>query len=351
MSDFRVGVVGLGFPMTTGWSDYLWTGTGNGLDHVDAIRRLGNLSVEALCDIQEEPLREAAGRLSVSRFTTDYQELVARDDLDIVVVSTPNATHAEIAIAALDAGKHVVLEKPMCITLEDCGRMIDAVERSGRKLIIDHIQRFAPRYQETHRLARSGALGQLFYGEGANIRNMPGLVKHGWRGKAEHRHTPMIGMATHSIDLLRWIFDDEVAEVSGFSTPIAAGDWPAPFDVASAALLKFNGGAVARVFGAVLCAAPMIYQLQVWGTEGTIMDDGLYLKHDEDRRLDFSVHWDPDRPNDPMYKHFIGCIVADRRPLIDVYEGANTVAVALAAQQSIETGTSVVPEFFKRPAR
>ena len=130
MSTLGVGIIGLGISSPEPWPGYVWTSTRNGLDHADAIDRTDKLHVRALCDIAEGPLEKIARDRGVAWYT-DYRDLLDNDEIDIVTVATPNGFHAQMARDALEAGKHVLLEKPMCITLEECESLIATVEATA----------------------------------------------------------------------------------------------------------------------------------------------------------------------------------------------------------------------------
>lgn len=196
-------------------------------------------------------------------------------------------------------------------------------------------------------MAHSGALGDLYYGESAVIRNTADLIEYGWRGQGEHAHNPMLGNGSHAFDLLRWIFG-EVSDVYAVGTSRNAGDLDVPFDMCDIAVVRFESGAVGKVLGNHICAGPMVYQLEVWGTEGTIIDDRMYLRTQHEEAVPFTLLWDPLHPYDPIYQHLAECILTNKQPLIDVYEGANTVSVALAAVESIGSAKPVEPHRFAR---
>jgi predicted dehydrogenase len=319
--------------------------TGNGLDHALAIARVDGLAVAAVSDANLELATEAGRFLGVP--SRAFEDILIDNAIDIVTISTPNESHARLAMEALNAGKHVILEKPMCISLDECRDLIKCVEDSGRKLLVNHIQRFAPRFRESKRLADRGALGDIYYAESAvAIDTVHLMLKGGWRGDKQNRHSPLLGHASHSFDLLRWIVGD-IVEVRALSTSLNRLD-SVDDDRCQVALVRFSRGAIGRVLGVQRCVLPMTYQLELWGTEATILDDSIFYLNDPGNRLDFSVHWDPKRPNDPMYRHFRDVVAYDKAPLIDVYEGANTVSVALAAMESVESGLAVVPEVFAR---
>ncbi len=171
----------------------------------------------ALCDINEEVLRQAAEALGCRYTFTDYQKMLELDELDAVFIATPDAYHCPMTIAALEAGKHVLCEKPMAVSMDEVHRMLAAEERSGRQLGINQVLRTNPRFIQAHRMARCGYLGEIFYAEADYWHNITHLIVGGWRGRRVHGHTPFVGGGCHVIDLLRWCVG-EVVEVFAYGS-------------------------------------------------------------------------------------------------------------------------------------
>jgi predicted dehydrogenase len=143
-----------------------------------------------------------------------YEELLQHPGLQAVIIASPNAAHAGQAIAAAQAGKHVYLEKPMAITLEDCRRVAEAVQRAGVKLAMGYHRRLNPLAQYARRLIAEGKLGELVLAESDYFHHVPGDWDiWAWAGKKDVAGTPIHGGTGHNIDLLR-SFCGEVAEVS-----------------------------------------------------------------------------------------------------------------------------------------
>ena len=139
MSKVKIGIVGCG-------------GIANN-KHLPAMKRVGNFNIVAFCDLIEERAVKAKEDFGTpdARIYTDYQELV-REDLDAVYVLTPNSAHAPVAIAAMKAGKHVLCEKPMAVTLQECEDMVQAAEEHHRILMIGQNQRFAKAHREAKKI-------------------------------------------------------------------------------------------------------------------------------------------------------------------------------------------------------
>lgn len=155
---YRVGVIGCG-------------GIANG-KHLPALSRQDKVQVVAFCDIIKERAEAAAEQYggADAAVYTDYQELLKDASIDIVHVLTPNDAHAEISIAALEAGKHVMCEKPMAKTAADAKRMAEAAKRTGMKLTIGYDNRFRQDSLYLKKVCEAGELGHIYYAKAHAIR-------------------------------------------------------------------------------------------------------------------------------------------------------------------------------------
>ena len=175
----RVGVVGLGV----------------GRRFVEAFAAHPHTRVAAICAKEADVLAATAKAHDVSRTYANFADTVADPNIDLLVIATPHALHAPMAVAALRAGKHVVVEKPMCISLQECESMIRAVEESGKILAVDQVLRFYPYYQSLKEHVAGGGLGEVYYAEADYLHNTARLIRQRtvWRGEAEHSHYPILG--------------------------------------------------------------------------------------------------------------------------------------------------------------
>jgi predicted dehydrogenase len=155
---YRIAIIGCG-------------GIANG-KHMPSLSKLGNVEMAAFCDIVAERAHEAKDKYggTEAKVYYNYSDVLSDKTIDIVHVCTPNDSHAEIAIAALEAGKHVMCEKPMAKTSEDARRMVEAAKRTGKKLTIGYNNRFRADSQYLHNLCADGELGEIYYAKAHAIR-------------------------------------------------------------------------------------------------------------------------------------------------------------------------------------
>ncbi|KKI90612.1 dehydrogenase [Bacillus sp. SA1-12] len=173
--------------------------------------------MQAICGRNEEGVKQAAEKMGWHSYETDWRELIKRDDIDLIDIVTPNNSHAEIAIAAAEAGKHVYCEKPLAMTLEESKRMLEAVQKNNVLHMINHNYRFAPAVQYAKKLIESGRLGKIYHIRAAYLQDwiMDPSFPLVWRLSKETCGSGSHGdLAAHIIDLARFLVG-EFKEVNG----------------------------------------------------------------------------------------------------------------------------------------
>ncbi|MEK3882603.1 Gfo/Idh/MocA family oxidoreductase [Paenibacillus sp. PL2-23] len=184
-------------------------GIANG-KHMPALKKLDNIQMIAFCDIVEDKAITAANQYGVegAKVYTNYKELLSDSSIDIVHVCTPNDSHAEIAIAALEAGKHVMCEKPMAKTAEEAQQMVDAVKRTGKKLTIGYNNRFRSDSQHLKKICESGELGEIYMAKAHAIRRRAVPTWGVFLDEEKQGGGPLIDIGTHALDLTLWMMNN-----------------------------------------------------------------------------------------------------------------------------------------------
>jgi len=320
-------------------------GLGAGLAHLRACQKNLRLEVKAICDLNEAKLKEVSKEYQISKVYTDYRRMVDEESLDIVVVASPDRFHCEQSVYALKSGSNVIVEKPMTISLKGCEEMIKAVEETGKKLIVNQILRFNPRFKKIKELVERNVLGEIFYAEGDYIHNIKHLIVGKWRGEKENAHSPFLGGGCHAIDLLRWIVG-EVKEISAYGSKKCIPEKDYPFPDCEVAILKFDNEAIGKYLGNFACQRPSFRNLMLYGTRATYLNgvekDIIYFDSELNHHIDINIPY-AGHPFEPMIDHFTDCLLNDKDVLINVYDGANTVSVALAGDESLIKGKAIKP--------
>lgn len=195
MSTIKAGIVGCGGIATN--------------KHMPSIQELGGIDLVAFCDIIEAravKAKDGFGTADALVFT-DYRDLVQLD-LDVVYVCTPNRSHAEITIAALKAGKHVLCEKPMAMNYTEAEAMIAAQKESGKILTIAYQNRFRPDSQYLKKECEDGVLGDIYYAKAKALRRRAVPTWGVFLNEYEQGGGPLIDIGTHALDLTLWMMDN-----------------------------------------------------------------------------------------------------------------------------------------------
>ena len=291
----------------------------------------------AICDKDEAKLQQVAKEFGCDLATTDGEELIAREDLDIVGVCTPDHFHAPLAIAAFKAGKHVLCEKPMAPTWQECLDMVKAADAAGKKFMIGQSYRFNPAYVAIKQPAADGRLGDVFYVESQYWNNLQGVGGVGnWRNDPNIRH-PFLG-GCHALDLTRFICGN-VAEVTAISNHLAFEEQPT--DDCITAHLVFESGAIGRALVSSGCRCPFRTTLSVYGTKGTIdYDRACFTEGKEKKEWKFEPLPPAEIP--PPVEGEVAALVKairdDTIPPIDGRDGARTMAACFAVVESAAKG-------------
>ena len=189
-------------------------GTGAiGRSHMNAIDISENCTLGAVCDINEEAVKEYAEKYNVPYFT-DYKEIPAKTDCDIVIINLPHWLHCESTIFFLENGMNVLIEKPMANTVEECEKMIEASKRTGKKLIVGHVQRYLVINRKIKELVESGEFGPLCMMSETRAEDYFTATRPAWfTNKKLSGGGILMNYCAHSIDRLFYITGEQEAEV------------------------------------------------------------------------------------------------------------------------------------------
>ena len=320
---------------------------------VEVLRRIPDLRYElrAVCSLRADALQQRAQLAGVPFWTTDYQELVSRKDVEVVVVYSPDHLHARHALAAIEAGKHVVCGKPAGTTLEEARELVKQVRRKGVKFLAAYTLRQDQQFLAAKKLLDDGDLGKLIAVESHYLHDMRDVYEATpWRLQAPQ--DMMFGGCMHAIDILRAVGGD----VEWVQAIASQGRLTPAYPIADNFFINmiFTSGVMGRVsglYGVVHPPVPM-NQIGLYGTRGSLIAEygpsqmrvvfeklaghrpfvSLFAPEPES-----SVHWYG--PNIIRYmRHFQDCLDNGRDPFPDVVESAKSAAVGIAAWESIKTG-------------
>lgn len=277
-----------------------------------------------------------------------YDEVLGDDRVDIVDISSPNHVHAEQAVAAAEAGKHLLVEKPMVMSMDENHALRDAVAKAGVKSIVGFVLRWNPLFEIIKTQLAAGAIGELFYAEVDYWHGIgPGRGQWEWFRKKETAGSTMLLAGCHAVDALRWFVGDEVAELSAMSNN-KKGFFE--YDANVVVAMKFRGGIIGKTSTLFDAEMPYTFNIDLAGTDGTIRQNRIWSKKCFPGQTDWATFPTvmPDsadvhhHPFDAQIDHFVDCIVEDRESHCNVADAFHTHELCLAIDRSINEGGRVV---------
>lgn len=349
-------------------------GAGRGRFAAQVARALpAPMQIVAVCDLRIERARRLAQECGAAFVTDDFGKVLERDEVDALVIATPDHAHAAQSIQALRAGKHVLSEIPMACTLEEIARIVDLGERHDRRYLLGNEVRWFPALEALKKKGDAGCWGKIFYGEAEYLHN---LRAEGWKQREEdgtmhwrfdpaRPQTTLLGGGPHAFDTLRWLAGERrFVEVFAYGVGAYVEGHPEPGT--AVALLKGESGAAYKVTVSYDMARPYGLYFSLYGSEGSF-EGGRYDQEKvyyQSRAQGDPLHaWhllDSPYWNHPgvdlsgghgtserfMLEEFLAAVREGRPTAIDVREAARSIAPAVCAFESIRTGKPVaVPAY------
>ena len=304
-------------------------------------------------DVNEKSAKKAARKFKLEQFD-DYNSFL-KSDIDAVLIMVPHYLHEQYVVAAAEAGKHVLCEKPMATTLEGCDQMIDATKKAGVKFMIAENHRFLPAHAYIRDAVQKGLIGNVFLiraYEGVN--EIPGLSKAGfWKGDPiKAGGGPLMDMGVHKFATLNWILNDEVESAYSWITKQCTNLSEKAEDNAMT-FLKYKNGTIADVVVSFTVSTFPTNSIEIYGTKGTILEDHSWKNpvkinsNHIDMGKNKSEWIEPDIEHNvyPGYyklsagledAYFTDCILEDKDPEFTPEQAKEAIATALLAYLSAQ---------------
>jgi predicted dehydrogenase len=338
--------------------------------HIAAFERNRDAKVTWLCgrdaDRTQANLAKYGLALPDARITTSYDQLLASPDVDIISIATPNHLHAEQAVAAAQAGKHILLEKPTGLDVAELTRIRDAVRRAGVRTIVSFELRYNPFLKFARWLQVEGWLGKIRFARTQYLSRVTDWYSGwDWVRSRESGRSHLLAAGCHAVDALRWCSGLEPREVSAFHTHFTAGyEWPTSIVVN----MMLEGSALGHVSSSTDFMMPYTFLVELMGDRATLRqnllqwldtpvdlealraanpfpDVGVEAGTDGSGRPAIRIQCAmPDsadvshHPFQPEIDELVACVLANRESSISVFDAQKTMEVCLAADQSAEAG-------------
>lgn len=321
-------------------------GLGMGRGHLEGYLRAPNAEVIGIADLNEARLKECKERYNIENAFTNYHDLLKLKKLDAVSIAVPNFLHKPITIDALEAGKHVLVEKPMALNAKEGQEMLDTAKKRGLKLMLQFNNRYRGDVQMIKKYVEAGDFGDIYFAKTGWVRRrgIPGAG--GWfTTKAQSGGGPMIDLGVHVIDMTMYMM--------GSPKPIAASGCTVQkfpqlvgrgtFDVEdfASAYVRFDNGATMaiEISWAMNCAEERQYS-EIYGTKAGASLSPLVIWTEKAGML---ANLEPKNPKGlSQFEHFATCILEDKTPISPGEHGVLMMKVLDAIYESSETGKEVI---------
>lgn len=334
--------------------------------HLQSYQKHANANLLAVCDLNEERAQRAAEKYGATKVYTDYNELLADPEIDAVSICTWNNTHAEISIAALNAGKHVLVEKPLCRTVEEALQVQEAVKSSGKLLQVGFVRRYDPNAQMLREFADKGEFGDIYFAKASSVRRLgnPG----GWFSDIERSGGgPLIDIGVHVIDLCWYMMGrpkpvsvsantyrklgnrSNVRNLSFYKAADYDAEKNTVEDMANAMIRFENGASLLVDVSFTLHSKENLQSVKLYGDKGGFEIDPEVVivteKHDtiiniqpqtDNKGFDFNAAFQSE------VDHFISSIENGTSPLSPVEDGVEIMKILCGIYESAEKGVEVL---------
>ena len=315
--------------------------------HIDSFADVDGAEVTAACsrrDLDPDALEERFGR-PIEPYD-EYEDMLADPSIDIIDICSPSNLHAEQAIAAAEAGKDIILEKPIALSWDEATRLRDVVEETGVNVCVCFEVRYAEQAETIRSALDEDLVGDLHYAEVDYYHGVgPWYGQFDWNVKKEGGGSSLLSAGCHALDLLLWYMDAPVEEVTSYSTRTENEQFePYEYDTASITLLRFADGRVGKVASVIDCLQPYYFRMHLVGSNGTVLDDQFYSETfdglDRDQWSSFGVpvvdSGDVDHhPYLPQFQAYVDALQAgELMPRTDFATALESHRVIFAADRS-----------------
>ncbi|AGX03119.1 MULTISPECIES: Gfo/Idh/MocA family protein [Bacillaceae] len=321
--------------------------------HLPEYHLNGRAEIMAVCDIVEERAMDMAALYHAEAYTS-YEDLLENPEIDAVSVCTPNYLHAPISIAALKAGKHVLCEKPMAVSVEEAESMIEAARKYGKKLMIGHNQRFVPSHQKARAFIASGEAGKVYsfrtaFGHGGP-EGWSADGKDSWFFRKSEAFIGAMGdLGVHKADLIRYLLGEEITQAGAFVE--ASSKENSDVDDTAVCILKTESGVIGTLAASWSYVSKEDNSTIIYAENAILRleDDpvnSLVIQYKNGETLKYELggiqtNEEGKQTQSHVISTFIDSIAEDKEPPVSGEEGLKSLRVVLAALESGQSGKIV----------
>jgi len=339
MKNVRFGIIGCG-----GISNYF---------HIPELKQIEDAEIVAVADLKPNRAKITAQRFNIKHWYTDALELLGRSDVDAVVVATPHPTHSKIAVEAIEAGKHVIIQKPMCTTVEDADAIVEAARRHPdlKVMTLPFVYFDTPLFDYVKNLLKKGEIGKVCTARARvahsgpekyqeEVTQMFGEEKICWFFDPKRAHGGVLyDLGVYAVSTLVYLLG-KARKISAITSTI---DKPTELDDNSAIIMEMENGSIAIAESSWTQVATL-EGTSIYGTKGTILMNYMNVpvmayKQEEARWVIPTL--EKEKEPQHTHRHFVKCILEDKKPIGSPEDGRHIVEIMAAAYESAKTGKTV----------
>ncbi len=334
MKKYNVGIIG-----------YSWAAGA----HIEAINNTSYAQVTAIYssrNLNSEEISALHG--GTIKCYTDLEKMLADPELHIVSICSYPSLHARQAIMCAEAGKHMIIEKPIALTWDDCLAVEEAVKKAGVRTCVCFECRFSSQLLSIKAVIDEGLLGDIHYGEVDYYHGIgPWYGQYRWNTKKDMAGSSLLSAGCHAMDALLLCMGDDFDSVSSYATYSANKDFAKyEYPTSSVSIVKFKNGSVGKVASVIDCLQPYYFHFHLVGSEGTLLDNKFYSTKlgalDKNKWSELSMKMldsgdVSDHPYQVQFEEFFKAIDENREmPLTSIKEAMKTHELIFASDKSAE---------------
>jgi len=322
--------------------------------HIEALNQIEDVQAVAICSTRPQDPEELSKTHGCDlAIYSDYDEMLANEDINVISICTAHRHHPAQIIAAAKAGKHIIIEKPIALTLEDLRAMKTAVDKAVVRTCVCFEVRYSGQFTVTKSVIDEGLLGDLHFGECDYYHGIgPTYGQYRWNIKKDEGGSSLLTAGCHALDGLLMFMGQPVEEVTSYSTGSSHPDYAAyEYPTTSVTIIKFANGALGKVASSVDAIQPYYLRVHLFGSQGSLLDGKIFTKKvaglNPDQWTDLGVKLESsgdvsEHPYLAQFKSFFAALDKNEdMPLTSLNDAMITHEVIFAADRSAELGRPV----------
>lgn len=320
-------------------------------EHIRAFERNPGTRVAAICSRNKARARAKAESSGLSKCEaySKYEDLLRSPDVQIVAICTPHHLHVEQSVLAAEAGKHLLIEKPIALDLSGLRKVEAAAAKAGVKTVVSFVLRWNPLFSLIKAFLKQEMIGDVFYAEVDYLHGIgPWYGQYAWNVKKEIGCSSLLTAGCHAVDGLRWFVQKDAVEVMAMSNRSKANTLKYEYEPNTVTLIRFSDGTVGKVASSVECVMPYVFNIELLGDQGTIRNNQFYS-----RKWTGQSGWaniptilpdSGDVSHHPFFgeiDHFVECILTGLESHVNVADAVKTHEICIASDLSASSGKPV----------